>query len=323
MKIKVRLKPSYEIEIKEGLIQNNGLPDGFVIADKNVFERYKCLIGGRRCIIEAGEASKSVENYKIVAERLSGTNEERIIAFGGGVVGDLAGFVASTYKRGIGLMHVPTTLLAMVDSSIGGKNGINIGEKKNYLGTIYQPQRVLIDPLFLETLPDNEFKNGLAEVIKYGFIFNRPRLELLGDKIEKDDEDLDEMVFQCCRNKSRVVEIDEKDRHYRHVLNFGHTIGHAIELLSNLSHGEAISIGMAKEAKLGERLGIAKRGKREELKRALITNGLPTQFPSGIDKEKMFELMNYDKKGSFIFALDRKNYAINIDETVVRELLIK
>lgn len=310
------------IKIRKGIVGGRKLPGGFVITDKNVFKNYKRLIeqsGNRYFVIKSGENSKSIETYAKIIKNLK--DDDRIISFGGGVVGDIAGFVASTYKRGVPLIQVPTTLLAMVDSSIGGKNGINLKKKKNYLGTIYQPKMVLIDPLFLETLPLNEFRNGIAEIIKYGMIFNKPLLKRIEKKLNATDEDLERIIACCCKIKAKVVELDEQDKGYRHTLNFGHTIGHALELLHNLKHGQAISIGMIKEAELGKRLGLIKDEEINLLRRALNINGLQTELPRGADIDKIIELMKADKKGPLVFALSQKHPSIKIDIGLVGDIL--
>lgn len=175
MEIIVNTQPKCKIIIQRGFIKNNKLPEGFVITDANLHHYYRDLISSENYIIKASEESKSLETYFQILKILP-ENTNTIIAFGGGVAGDIAGFVASTYKRGINLIQVPTSLVAMTDSSIGGKNGVNLGEKKNYVGTIYQPSLVIIDPDLLKTLPEKEFKNGLAEVIKYGYLFENPDL---------------------------------------------------------------------------------------------------------------------------------------------------
>jgi len=317
MIIRVNTTKNYEIKIGNGIITN--LPEGFIITDKNVYNFYGNLIRGNSFILKPGEKSKNLITYREIVEKLSESGEERIIAFGGGVIGDIAGFVASTYKRGIELIQVPTTLLAMVDSSIGGKNGINISNKKNYIGTIYQPNGVLIDPSFLETLPEHEFKNGLAEVIKYFAVFNKPNIKKL-ENISKFN-DIEKIITECCQMKVNVVERDEFDKGYRHILNFGHTIGHAIELLYGLSHGEAISIGMIKELKAGIKLGIINRTKLDEIENLLISNKLPTELPYNSNLEKIISLIKSDKKGKFIFSFNEKNYNVLLDEKIIREVL--
>jgi 3-dehydroquinate synthase len=319
MNIKVSVGKGYDIRIGKGVVVDEGLPFGFVISDENLFREYKKIIGDSYFLIKSGEGSKSLENYSSIVEELG--DVDRIIAFGGGVVGDLAGFVASTYKRGVDLIQVPTSLLAMVDSSIGGKNGVNLREKKNYLGTVYQPEGVLIDPLFLEGLPKKEFRNGLAEVIKYGYLFDRPRLNRISRGINLGDNDLEKIIFDCCKAKISVVEKDEMDLGYRHVLNFGHTIGHAIELLYGLSHGEAVSVGMVKEAGLGYRLGIVGSERVEKLRDVLEVNGLPVDLPRDFDSDEVIDVMKFDKKGKFVFAFDGDNYFVEVDEAEVRRVL--
>ena len=311
------MKIRENIELGQGLILEKGLPEGFVITDSNLFEKYGFLIKGRYFVIEVGEKSKSLENYSEVIKKLE--NEERIVALGGGVVGDLAGFVASTYKRGIDLIQVPTSLMAMVDSSIGGKNGVNVGEKKNYLGTIYQPKKILIDTQFLKTLPEEEFRSGVAEIIKYGIIFGKLSLARLGRGVFVRDYDLKEIISECVRIKLSVVSRDERDLGYRHVLNFGHTVGHALELIYGLKHGEAIAIGMVAEMKIGknffsdEMVG--------EVEKVIEANGLSVNLPKNLDVERILQLMKQDKKGSFVFAFGEKNYNVSLAEKEVKEFL--
>ena len=315
MGIKVNLGKGYEIKL--GRIEK--LPTGFIITDKNLASKYPELLERRgKFIIEPGEKSKNLDVYREILEEIKDKKIDRIIGFGGGVVGDLSGFVASTYKRGVELIHIPTSLIGMVDSSIGGKTGVNLGKNKNYVGSFYQPEKVLIDPNFLATLPEKEFKSGLAEVIKYGAIFERPDLNKIG-KVKKNGE-INEIIKKCCEVKARVVEKDVLDAGYRHTLNFGHTIGHAIELLAGLKHGEAISIGMIKELELGEKLGYVNGDKKELVKNTLKKNGLPVEMPN-IDIDKAIGLMRYDKKGSMVFVFDENNYNVKVDRDKIREVL--
>lgn len=317
MEIAVKTNPKYRIIIQKGLIKNNKLPQGFVITDSNVYEKYRDLVGDNYFCINAGEKSKNIETYFKILDKLKDSeNIDTITAFGGGVVGDTAGFVASTYKRGVKLIQIPTSLLAMVDSSIGGKNGVNLGEKKNYIGTIYQPTEVIIDTSFLETLPKEELKNGFAEIIKYYWLFDKNKL-----KEKLDLENIEKIIFECCKYKVNVIEKDTFDKSYRHVLNFGHTIGHAIELLNNLSHGEAISIGMIKEMELGEKIGLIKHEETDMLRKALKSAGLPTELPKNIDIQKIIEIMKSDKKGKFRFAFSREKYDVEVEEDKVIEFL--
>ena len=312
-----------EIKIREGLVINQGLPEGFVITDRNIFEKYGHLIKGRKFIIESGEKSKVFDVYLEIIKNLSHDSGDvnRIIAFGGGVVGDLAGFVASTYKRGVEFIQIPTSFISMVDSSIGGKNGVNLGERKNYIGTVYQPKEVLIDPLFLDSLNEKEFRNGVAEVIRYAVIFGKPSLLRLQRGLSKNDGDLKEIIRQCAKIKIGVVGKDERDLGYRHVLNFGHTIGHAIELIYGFSHGVAVSIGMLEEMKLGKLKGFFSDKDILDLRKALEVNGLPVKFPKDLDVRKVMEIMKQDKKGSFVFAFSRENYKIKLKEEDVLKFL--
>jgi len=286
------------------------LPEGFVLTDTNIFREYSQLLKDRKQIyvIDAGEQSKSGENYLKIAEKLEG---DRIIALGGGVVGDLAGFLASTFKRGIDLIQVPTSLMAMVDSSIGGKNGINIGLRKNYLGTIYEPESILVDLRFLDTLPKEEFRNGVAEIIKYAFILDK---EGLYKKIVL--ADIKDVITTCFCLKMRVVRKGLRD-----ILNFGHTVGHAIELLMGLRHGEAVAIGMMKEAMIGERLGIVTKEKRLKLIEGLERNGLLLDINIKDRFDEILDLMQQDKKnedGEIVFAFDEKNSHIGVSKEYLR-----
>jgi 3-dehydroquinate synthase len=287
------------------------IPEGFIVTDNNVARLYGNLLEQHRFVIlDAGEQSKSVENYLKVAELIK--DEERIISLGGGMVGDLAGFVASTYKRGIGLIHVPTTLLAMVDSSIGGKNGVNLGLKKNCLGTIYEAENILLDLSFLDTLPEKEFKNGTAEIIKYAFVMEPKLIEKLKNGLKKSN--LKEIVNNCRKIKMEVVKKDPLDKGVRHILNFGHTIGHAIELLLGLSHGEAISIGMVKEWELAG-------NDVQQLKSVIVANGLPTNIGIKGYGDTIIRLLSEDKKGAFVFAMDKQNFNLKIDEDIVLDFI--
>tara|TARA_Y100000310_G_C20687703_1_gene820160 strand:+ start:91 stop:1065 length:975 start_codon:yes stop_codon:yes gene_type:complete len=319
MIIKTNLE--HDIEIEGGLVFDNGFPKGFVITDEIMDKLYGDMITNEKYVIKGGEGNKNLDTYAEIMKKLGNFDIKRIIAFGGGVVGDIAGFVASTYKRGVPLIQVPTTFLSMVDSSIGGKNGINLEGKKNYIGTICQPEKVLIDLKFLDSLPEEEFRNGLGEVIKDSVVYGKPSIERMKKGVNKDDEDIIDIVGECCKIKSEVVEKDINDKNIRHSQNFGHTIGHAIELLSGLRHGEAVAIGMVKELKLGEELGIIEKGKSEEVKKILQINKLPFEFPDDFDVKKVFEIMKKDKKGSLVFAFDVDNYDVEVSEEKVKKFL--
>lgn len=228
-----------------------------------------------------------------------------LIALGGGVVGDVTGFAASVYKRGVPVVQIPTTLTAQVDSAIGGKTGLDLPEGKNLLGTIYQPAFVLNDPLFLKTLPMDLYRDGLAEVIKYGVIKDQRLFRFLEtrheDILEKKEEVLERIIGQCCQIKAQVVSRDEYDRKgIRAILNFGHTIGHAIEAAAGYetySHGKAISIGMVAAAELSASLSVLKaKGVIERLSKLLEKYGLPTRLSRKVKAKKIMEALLYDKK---------------------------
>jgi 3-dehydroquinate synthase len=257
----------------------------------------------------AGESAKRLRQVQVCYDQLAKHRLERksfIVALGGGVVGDLAGFVAATYLRGVPFVQVPTTLLAQVDSSVGGKVGVNLKSGKNLVGAFYQPRLVLCDLETLKTLPEREFRAGLAEVIKYGVIYDSSLFERLEREMAgilgRKPGLLAEVIARCCEIKAEVVAQDETEEGLRAILNFGHTIGHALEAISRYGkylHGEAISIGQVLAANLSARqVGLDK----NEVKR--ITNlfkrtGLPTAVKlSPSAQKKLFNAMKLDKKSS-------------------------
>ncbi|MCK9229863.1 MAG: 3-dehydroquinate synthase [Syntrophales bacterium] len=253
----------------------------------------------------AGEASKTMETVLSIATQLLERRADRataLVALGGGVTGDLAGFTASIYMRSVPLIQVPTTLIGQVDSSIGGKTGVDFVGGKNLLGSFYQPRQVIIDLAFLDTLPGEEYRNGLAEVVKYGIIDDLELFEYLETHASairaREPEVLQTIVPQCCTIKKGIVEIDEHDRGIRRILNFGHTIGHALEGLSGfaLSHGQAVSIGMAVEARIAEQKGHLARSDRERIDRLLDSLGLDRTVPSSMDTKDIVNKIGADKK---------------------------
>jgi len=256
-------------------------------------------------ILPSGERAKSLDTvqhlYKFLAENLA-SRSDTVIALGGGVIGDLAGFLASTFKRGMNLLQVPTTLLAQVDSSLGGKTGVNLEWGKNLVGTFYQPHAIIADVATLETLPDVQYTAGVAEVIKYGVIMDAQLIELLSEKkdeiIQRDVEAVTTVVERCLRNKARIVEKDETEHGTRQILNFGHTIGHAVEICSehSISHGEAVAIGMLEEARYAVRIDALDNQSLEELESLVCSFNLPTVIPSSLSKEDLMDVMRQDKK---------------------------
>ena len=318
--VNIKREPAnYSIRVKRGLVTQGELPEGFVITDTNLIKEYSHLIKTDDLyVVESGEQSKTLETYKGIVKRIP-KDVNKIISFGGGMVGDLAGFIASTFKRGVPLIQVPTTLLAMVDSSIGGKNGVNLGENKNQLGTIQQPMEVLSDPDFLKTLPAAEFINGIAEVIKYGVASDSSLLEMTQTRVFSDSPHLEDIIEKCCRIKGKVIEQDETGRGgYRNTLNLGHTLGHALEIPYKLSHGQAVAIGVLYELKFLDELGIPVNDKIQRVIKALDVNSLPSMLPEGADIEKIIELMKQDKKGALVFSFDNPRWSLKIKEEAIR-----
>ena len=259
------------------------------------------------CIVPDGEKYKNFDTIKKIFDMLLKENMDRassIIALGGGVIGDMGGFVASTLKRGVSLIHIPTTLIAQVDSSIGGKTGFDHPLGKNMIGTFYQPDMVLIDIKKLLTLPEKEFRNGLAEVIKYGITHDAELFDILESKkkeiIDRNIKLLKEIVSRCVRIKKAVVEEDEKEeKGIREVLNYGHTIGHIIETItrySKYSHGEAVAIGMVEEARLAKKEGLLSNEDFKRIENLIEGYELPFSVPEKIKIADMKKSVFQDKK---------------------------
>lgn len=271
-----------------------------------------------RIAVPAGEAAKGMESVLEIAGKLTCLGADRssvLIALGGGVVGDLAGFVASIYMRGIPVIQVPTTLLAQVDSSIGGKTAVDTEAGKNLLGSFHQPAGVFIDCAFLGTLPEDQFRSGLAEVIKYGVIESPSLLNEIEAAARagrlRDPAFLGKIVEASCRIKKGFVEFDERDQGLRRMLNFGHTVGHAVEAASEyaLSHGEAVAIGMVAATRISERMHHLPAADVRRIESVIRAVGLPDRIPEGLDPEEILSRMAFDKKkeGAAIhFVLLRK-----------------
>ena len=225
-----------------------------------------------------------------------------VIAFGGGVPGDLGGFVAASYMRGLPLVQLPTSLLAMIDSSVGGKTGVDAPAGKNLVGAFHQPQVVVADPDLLATLPDAHVRAGLAEAVKHGAIADPEYLDWIeanaGPLLAGDPECLSRLIVRSVEIKGEIVTRDETESGPRKLLNFGHTIGHAVEALSGYSllHGEAVAIGMVEEARIGERAGITAAGTSARLRKVLTRLGLPTSLPLEMSVEQVIDWTRTDKK---------------------------
>ena len=251
-----------------------------------------------------GEEFKSLTIAAALYERLLPLGLDRrspIIALGGGVVGDLAGYVAATFMRGLPLIQIPTSLLAQVDSSVGGKVGVNLPQAKNMVGAFYQPCFVLSDVSLLGTLPPPEFRAGLAEAVKYGVIADKPFFEWLEENVaailEGREEALIHVVRTSCRIKAAIVEQDEKDEGIRGVLNFGHTVGHALEAATGYGvfrHGEAVAIGMVAAARISSQVGLCSEEVPARLRALLQRIGLPTALT--LQPQQLKETIRYDKK---------------------------
>jgi len=255
--------------------------------------------------IPTGESHKNMATVMDLAARLLAEGADRgtmLIALGGGVVGDLTGFVASIYMRSIPYVQVPTTLVGQVDSSIGGKTAVDLPQGKNLLGTFHQPRAVFADVNFLKTLPEKEFRNGLAEMIKYGVIEDEKLFKMLESEMEevksREPERLLKMIETCCRIKKSIVEIDEREQGLRRVLNFGHTLGHALETLSNydLSHGEGVALGMIAAAKLSEKMNYLPGGGALRIEQVIEKAGLPTRIHPVLKIEELIHRLKSDKK---------------------------
>jgi 3-dehydroquinate synthase len=252
-------------------------------------------------VIPAGEQHKTISTINLLWDAFLAAGLERnstVIALGGGVVSDLAGFAAATYLRGIPWVAVPTTLLAMVDASLGGKTGADLTQGKNLVGAFHPPSLVLADPLLLASLPDIELRNGLAEVVKHGLIADPVLFELCGRGWQSVRMDLNEVVRRAMAVKVRTIQEDPYEHGRRACLNLGHTLGHAIEAASEyqLKHGEAVAIGMAFAARLAERNGLASNGLVDEIVETLQNLGLPTDIPAGLDRQRILNGVAVDKK---------------------------
>jgi 3-dehydroquinate synthase len=314
---------SYTIDIGTGNLPSLGqqvadwcaLSHAVVITDENVETPHARSVAASLAnagaqvdllVVDAGESSKSVGTAGQLWNKLVEIGADRktvVVAVGGGVIGDLAGFVAASYARGLPFVQVPTTLLAQVDSSVGGKVGINLSGGKNLVGAFWQPAGVLIDTHVLATLPPREYRAGLAEVVKYGVILDADFFEYLEHHVvglnHRDPPILEHVIRRCCRLKADVVEADEREETgQRAVLNYGHTFCHALETITAYGqylHGEAVAIGMLCASRLAERLGRVDADFTSRQRRLLSALGLPVGFPD-VDRDALVAAMAHDKK---------------------------
>ncbi len=287
--------------------------------------------------VPEGETSKSLEQAEKIYDHLLEWKCDRqtvLVALGGGVIGDLTGFIAGTYMRGVPFIQIPTTLLAQVDSSVGGKTAVNRPLGKNMIGVFYQPKLVVADLETLKSLPEKEYKAGIAEIIKHGVIEDAQLFEFLERQFQNilahDTEALEHIIATSCAIKASVVEKDERESHYRMVLNFGHTIGHAIEALTGYSkytHGEAVAIGMVYAAKLSQLTGRCSQDVTQRITDLIKNFGLPTQLPD-LKAKDMIQSMYLDKKTAhkkirFILVKDIGSIEIvdHVEETIIQEAL--
>jgi len=324
-----------------------------LVTDEKVLSLYKHKIDGllsstdkehKIVTFPDGEKSKNLSCTKIIYRKLLDFNIHRndlIIAFGGGVIGDLTGFAASTFHRGIKLLHIPTTIISQVDSSIGGKVVVNLNSFKNIIGSFYQPHAVIIDLALLSTLKEKEIINGLAEVLKYGIVFDKKIIELINIILKKIDQNsekilfelirnkkFEEIIYRCCKIKTEVVYKDEFDTGLRNLLNFGHTFGHAIEKateLEEISHGEAVAIGMILAIDLSIKLRLSGQEIKDEIIKLYKALKLQHELP-WIDPDLILAAIKFDKKFTskqdrFILlkALNRPLFYCNIDEKIIRQ----
>ena len=348
--IEVKLPQNkYSINLGEGLIHKIGFflkslninRKVVIITNPAIYELYGEKLGselGNEGLVPSfvqvpdGEENKSLFQAGKIYTRLSEFKAERmtpILALGGGVIGDLAGFVAATYMRGVPLIQIPTSLLAQVDSSIGGKVAVNHEQLKNNIGTFYQPWMVVTDVTTLKTLPVSELQNGLAEVIKYGIIRDRELFEIVERNVcrlkNADSGLIEEVVFRCAQIKAGLVEKDEKDLGIRNILNYGHTTGHGLETVSDfkLPHGQAVAIGMVAAGLISLKLGYLPKSEYDRIKSVIVAVGLPSTIP-GLNIPEVLKAMQHDKKraaGKLRFVLARHIGEVFITDEVTESIV--
>jgi len=353
-KIRVELaERSYDISIGSNILEGIGdnvklfglSPKIAIVSNPTVFSLYGEYLSASvkkagfdllTVTIPDGEEYKDLLWVEHIYDELLKHKLDRssaLIALGGGVIGDITGFAASTYMRGISCIQVPTTLLAQVDSSVGGKTGVNHKLGKNMIGTFWQPRLVWIDIATLKTLPRRELLAGLAEVIKYGIIYDEKLFEFLEVNREKilnlDSNALTHIIKRSCEIKADVVSKDERESGLRSILNYGHTIGHAIETVTGYTrflHGEAVAIGMCLEARLSQMINLIDKDQVSKIKAIVDSYGLPSEMPADIDMNSILSSMQLDKKavaGELKFILPEKIGWVRIYKGVTEKSLRK
>ncbi len=328
------IEPALRFQIKSRL-EEMGHKRLAVVTDSTVWELYGKMMTEQLSgfsyiltVLKPGELSKSHENLMgLYRQWLSGglTRTDVVLAFGGGVIGDLSGYAAATYFRGVPFIQIPTTLLAQVDSSIGGKVAVNLPEGKNLIGTFYHPKAVWIDPDFLQTLPKSVFKDGMAEVVKAGFIMDEVLCRLLKEAREFDEPQLiKEMIQRSILVKKQLVEADEKENHLRKRLNFGHTIGHALEAhgqYTRWTHGEAVAMGMVWMTRCSEASGLSQKGVSLELVEVLKKLELPISTEVPLRELMKWLIRDKKKKGNTLEVVLIKKAGISFLKEVSEEEL--
>lgn len=342
---------SYDITIERGLLRNAGAAIASVargnavavVAQRKVWGLWgQSLLEGLQQsgletslhLVPSGESAKNLTWVRRLYDSFAESRIDRkglVVAFGGGAVGDLAGFAAASWLRGVDFVQVPTTLLSQVDASVGGKVGVNLPIGKNLVGAFWQPRAVLIDPDTLKTLPARDLRSGLSEVIKYGVILSREFFDYVSEHraglLALEDEPVIEAIRQSCELKAYVVREDEREGGLRAILNYGHTIGHAVEKLGGygrMRHGEAVAIGMVLAGRLAVRLGIFETGEAERVEAVLRDFGLPTEVPAGMDVEAMISSMALDKKtvgGKLRFIVPRAIGTVETTDAVTPDMV--
>lgn len=347
MKIDVDLASrSYPIIIQNNLLKNLDEyfnEDVFVVTNTTVnklYGKYLKKYAKKMVVIKDGEKYKNLSTFDYIANQLLSSKIERkdtVVALGGGVVGDITGYVAASVLRGVNFVQIPTTLLAQVDSSVGGKVAVNTKHGKNLLGAFYQPKRVLIDPTVLQTLPERQIKTGLAEVVKYAFIEktasdtfdeNFTFFDFLTNKDYA--QNYENIIARSCQIKADVVSADEHENNLRAILNLGHTLCHALENLTNykITHGEGVSIGLKFAFDLSLKLGLVEQNYYTGAIELIKKLGLKTEIPHNMRADKIISLMKSDKKvvsGEVNFVLPCGKYDVTRkvlqDELLIKEIL--